>query len=92
MRIRSSRLASLAQRLRPAGLVRPPEAAPPGAAGGLFVVFGWQFLPFGSVQDNIKTFRWPLEISAHLEKGWKYCSKVRVALRERLGDFSRGLV
>lgn len=49
-------------------------------------------LPFGSVQDNIKTFRWPLEISAHLEKGWKYCSKVRVALRERLGGFSRGLV
>lgn len=84
MRIRSSRLASLAQRLRPAGLVRPP-----GAARGLFV---WQFLPFGSVQDNIKTFRWPLEISAHLEKGWKYCSKVRVALRERLGGFSRGLV
>lgn len=46
-RIRSSRLASLAQRLRPAEFVRLPEAAPPGAARG-FVV--WQFLPFGSIQ------------------------------------------
>lgn len=45
-RIRSSKLASLAQRLRPAGLVRLPEAALPGAARGLF----WQFLPFGSIQ------------------------------------------